>query len=1074
MFPNKLSHYRIEEQIGAGGMGVVYRAHDEQLERDVGIKVLPAGSLADDGVRKRFRKEALALAKLNHPNIATVHEFGTDSNTDFLVTEYIAGITLDSRLAEGALAPQEVIRLGIQLTQGLSAAHAQGIVHRDLKPANLRLTPDGRLKILDFGLAQLMPRVSDLSATATETQSHEVSGTLPYMAPEQLRGDKANASNDIWSTGAVLYEMATGKRPFPQTNPSLLIDAILHQPPEPPSKINPAVSAELDGVILKALAKVPSQRYRSAGELTADLENPPSPSPGTITLRVKFAWRWLAMGIAAILLIGVAVGYFFIHRSKPVSSTTTAMPHRRAVAVLGFKNLSGDPQKSWLSTALSEMLTTELGEGDQLRTIPGESVAQMKLSLALPDADSFSKKTLGRIRQNLGSDDVVMGSYVVLGNGQLRLDLRLQDTKAGETLATVSEKGSEEQIDDLIGKAGAELRSKLGVQALSEAQTAVVRASLPSNPEAARLYSQGLQDLRVYNALSARDALEKATAIEPSFAPAHSDLAEAWASLGYDDKAKAQAKQALDLSAGSSREDRLLIEGRSHELLHEWPKAIETYRALWEFFPDRVDYGLLLIRAQVSGGLVNDAENTLAQVRKLTVLEAEAARIDLMEASLRSQQGDLKREKVIAEQAENESRAIGANLMVAGALVFEGDAVERMGQPDQAVQYFVKAKDLYNLAGNRRGAANTLLQEGDVLLDKGSFKAARKDYEDALMVYREIGAQRSTRNSLERIGNVLYSQGKPLESESYYNQVLQYDQTIHEPSALASDYGNIGNALDDLGDLEGALHMQQQSLDAFNEVSDKQNASETLYDLGNVATEMGDLGGANKYYDQALTITKAISYRMGEPYPIAGQGDVLFFQGDLAGSRKKYDEALVLANEDKAEGFATRVRSSIAQVDLYEGKFDEGEKLSREIVEGLEKGGGNSSNIGPVLAILARIQLGQGKVEEAQATATHAIAVSRPIAALSVHFDPILADALVKGKTGKFAEAREELESMLSTARKHGYQPFEYEVRFELCEIEMWSGAASARAHLATLESDAKARGYLLVANEAHDLGASK
>jgi serine/threonine protein kinase len=202
MLPTKLSHYTLEEQIGAGGMGVVYRAHDERLERDVGIKVLPAGSLADESARKRFRKEALSLAKLNHPNIATVHEFGTESDTDFLVTEYIAGTTMDSKLAEGALPLSEVVRLGIQLTEGLAAAHERGIVHRDLKPANLRLTPDGRLKILDFGLAQLMPHVSDLTITATVTNSHEVSGTLPYMAPEQLRGEKANASNDIWSAGS--------------------------------------------------------------------------------------------------------------------------------------------------------------------------------------------------------------------------------------------------------------------------------------------------------------------------------------------------------------------------------------------------------------------------------------------------------------------------------------------------------------------------------------------------------------------------------------------------------------------------------------------------------------------------------------------------------------------------------------------------------------------------------------------------------------------------------------------------------------------------------------------------------
>src|SRR5271170_352308 len=185
----RLSHYRIVEKIGAGGMGVVYRARDEQLDRDVAIKVLPRGSLAEESARKRFRNEALSLARLNHPNVAIVHEFGTADGVDFLVTEYIAGMTLDAKLAAGALPAPDVFRLGLQLAQGLSAAHQQGIVHRDLKPGNLRLTTDGRLKILDFGLAQLMPQPSDQGLTVTLTQSQEVTGTLPYMAPEQLRGE---------------------------------------------------------------------------------------------------------------------------------------------------------------------------------------------------------------------------------------------------------------------------------------------------------------------------------------------------------------------------------------------------------------------------------------------------------------------------------------------------------------------------------------------------------------------------------------------------------------------------------------------------------------------------------------------------------------------------------------------------------------------------------------------------------------------------------------------------------------------------------------------------------------------
>ncbi len=535
MVGERLSHYKILEQIGAGGMGVVYRAHDEQLDRDVAIKVLPPGSLADDSARRQFRKEALSLARLNHPNIATVHEFGSQDGTDFLVTEYIAGITLDVKLANGPLPLAEVVRLGVQFGEGLAAAHLQGIVHRDLKPANLRLTPDGRLKILDFGLAQLMPHASELGLTATATQTQSASGTLPYMSPEQLSGEAADARSDIWAAGAVLYEMSTGKRPFQQTVPALLINAILNQTPEPANKLNPAVPAVLNEVILKALAHDRARRYQSATELAADLGRPMAVTSTAIPVSAdRSSHRWIYGVAAAILLIAIA-GYFVVQRrarpasSGAISSSSSAVVNRRrSIAVLGFKNLSASPEKSWLSTAISEMLTTELSQGDQLRAIPGESIAQMKMSLSLPDADSFSQQTLTRIRQNLGSDDVVLGSYLPLPNGLLRLDVRLQDAVAGETLASVSEKGNESEIDSLVSQAGAELRAKLGVGALSDAQSATVRASLPSNPEAARLYSFGLQKLRLLDARAARESLEHAAALDPNHAPTHAARAEAW------------------------------------------------------------------------------------------------------------------------------------------------------------------------------------------------------------------------------------------------------------------------------------------------------------------------------------------------------------------------------------------------------------------------------------------------------------------------------------------------------------------------------------------------------------------
>jgi len=301
-----LGHYRILEQIGVGGMGVVYRAHDERLDRDVALKVLTPGALVDEAARKRFRKEALALSRLNHPNIAMVFDFDTQDDMDFLVIEYIPGTTLDASVGPDVLPEKQVIRLGLQLAEGPTAAHEQGVVHRDLKPSNLRITPDGRLKILDFGIAKLLP-TSERQATETLTEAQGVTGTLPYMAPEQLQGEQPDSRTDIYAAGTVLYEMATGRRPFEQRLSTALADDIIHKPPAPPRQVNRKLSSKLEDLILKCLEKEPDNRYQSARELAIDLRRLTYPSlpslgerPGPKSKRAVFTLVGALLALAAV------------------------------------------------------------------------------------------------------------------------------------------------------------------------------------------------------------------------------------------------------------------------------------------------------------------------------------------------------------------------------------------------------------------------------------------------------------------------------------------------------------------------------------------------------------------------------------------------------------------------------------------------------------------------------------------------------------------------------------------------------------------------------------------------------
>src|ERR1022692_2148720 len=336
---SELGHYRIAEKIGAGGMGEVYRARDQHLARDVAIKVLPPGTLADESARKHFRKEGLILSRLNHPNVATIHDFDTQQGVDFLVMEYIPGITLSEKVGAGPLPEKDVLRLGVQLAEGLSVAHDHGVIHRDLKPGNLRVTDDGRLKILDFGLAKLWHPVTASAATESLSETQGMAGTLPYMAPEQLLGGEIDARTDIHAAGLVLYEMTTGRHPFAHVERSQLIAAILHRPPRPPTALNPTLSTELERIIGKCVEKEPENRYQSAKELAIDLRRLLTPSAVKVA-EVPIAGRklWKVLVPAAVVLVAAAIGgalYFGSQRAH-------ALTDRDTIVLSDFDNKTGD------------------------------------------------------------------------------------------------------------------------------------------------------------------------------------------------------------------------------------------------------------------------------------------------------------------------------------------------------------------------------------------------------------------------------------------------------------------------------------------------------------------------------------------------------------------------------------------------------------------------------------------------------------------------------------------------------------------------------------------------------------
>jgi len=1075
MLGKDISHYRIIAKLGAGGMGVVYRAHDEQLDRDVALKVLAPGTLANEGARRRFKREALALAKLNHPNIESVYEFGSEGGTDFLVMELVGGVPLHNKLLAGPLPEKEILRLGAQLADGLEAAHAQGIIHRDLKPGNLHVTKDDRLKILDFGLAQWMQTPDENNLALTLTKSQEITGTLPYMAPEQLRGKRADQRTDIYAAGAVLYEMATGKRPHEQTSGPLLISAILEQPLEPPSTHNRQITPVLEGIILKALDKDPDRRYQSARELYIDLDRL---STGTAVTRTvgggtNLKWLWAGIPAAALLaLFALNVGGLRsrLFRAAAPTQTAPAIKARRSVAVLGFKNLSGKPEEAWISTALAEMLSTELAAGEQMRTIPGENVARMKHDLELQDADSFGQDTLQKIRKNLGTDMVVVGSYLAMGDssgGKLRLDFRLQDAVAGETVAAVSETGTEGELLDLISRSGIELRQKLGIGQVSASEGSDVRASLPSNPEEARLYAEGLAKLRVLDALAARDLLQRAVAADPKNAPSHAALAEAWSKLGYDTKAAAEAKQALELSANVSREDRLFVEARYNELAHQWAKAIEGYRTLVGFFPDNLEYGLRLAASQVAAGEGKDGLDTIEQLKKLPAPAGDDARIDLAESRAAATVSDFKRSQIAAGRALVKGKAQQMQLVVAQARSAQGYALERQGQVSDAAVALSEAQQMFAAAGDQMGAAQALNVLGHVAYDRGDFNGAVKTYQDAFVVFRALGNKRQQAASLNNIGNIHYDKGELLQAKQYYEESVTAYREVDDKAGLAGGLGNLANVLDSMGKLQDSVKMHEAGLAAFREVGDQRGTASTLANLGGVLLEMGDLDGAQARCSEALEIHGRTGYKRGTGYTESALADIFLQRGDLGQARQHSQHAADIRRETSEQLNVALSQLQLGYIAMQEGKAAEAEGLIRAAIPQFEKEKVYDS-VGSAKALLSQILTERGQADDGLKMADEAVTAAQQTGNKPSRFDAELARAKALSAAGKSAEATKVLEALLAEAKKFEYLGYEFQARLAVGEAEIKARkTAAGRTRLAALQKDAEAKGYLLIARKA-------
>jgi eukaryotic-like serine/threonine-protein kinase len=1049
--------YEILQLLGEGGMGAVYKARDRELDRFVAIKLIRRELSANPAIVARFKQELLLSHQVTHKNVIRIYDLGDSDGIKFITMEFVEGEDLRSLILENKkFRPKEAVEIIQQVCRALEVAHGVGIIHRDLKPQNVMRDKNGRILVMDFGMARTLEGDG-------MTQSGALVGTMEYMSPEQALAKDLDQRSDLFAVGLIFYELLTGKMPYKSES---VVASLIKRNQEraiPVTDHDETIPLPLSNIVSKCLERDPALRYQTASEMLQSLDDW-SGNGAAANLRFQPAvepWgrtiHWpLVMGIATVLLLAV-VGFLFRGALFSTSAKKTASAPALSLAILPFRNASGDPSVDWLGSSLADMLSTDVGQSAHLRTVSPERLHQVLSDLRIAPGTSIDPNTISRIAQFSSADTLVWGQYARFG-GQIRIDATLQDLKHDRSIPIKIEAVDEKDIPGAVDRLAAEIRNNLAFSRdiVNELKASSFQPSSHS-AQALRDYNQGVQSLREGKNLNAVKALESATQQDPEFAFAYSRLADADSALGYDSEAEQASRKAVDLSQQLPAAEKYFIQATHARVMKDNQKAIEAYENLGKTFPDNADVEYTLGSLYADTGDFDKARSQFARI-----LQADPKNIQALWKSgiVEYEQGNP--EAALDPLNKGLSLAVQFDNPEQKALILQalGISYRLMNKPDEAIKSIQDSMEITHKLGMKRLLANSFselaqdqitigkpdaamasyglalqtLQEigvkkdyGDILINRGvlyqnlgQLDSALQDYKGALQVQRDAGDLNYQAVCLSNIADVYSAKYDTDNALIYYQQSLQLRQKLNQPVYLAETLSALGDVHTAMGDYDQALSIQMNALDVARKSNNTKTAAGVSQSIGQVLIYQGRFGAAVSAMQDSVNGFRATnnkSFELAES--LNNLADALALAGRGDESTKPLDEANNLASELKNESIRSGLLNTRGDAAFYRGDYKaagtayEQAAQAASVAKDREKGLIAKTN-------LAHIAIADGRPQSA-ISALHAAVKEAESLHLKYYWlrsSVDLGEAMIKTKD--HAHARQQLDSILSTSEKLG------------------------------------------------------